>query len=55
MIEIKNLTKIFGNVEAVKNLSLKIDRGEIFGFIGPNGAGVLSAKHFACAVLGTGL
>ncbi len=39
MLEIKNLTKYYGNVLGVKDLSLKINKGEIFGFIGPNGAG----------------
>ncbi|MDD5712808.1 MAG: ABC transporter ATP-binding protein, partial [Smithellaceae bacterium] len=36
---LKNLTKSYGNVLAVKGINLNIDAGEIFGFIGPNGAG----------------
>ena len=39
MIEITGLTKSFGGFTAVKNLSLRIEGGEIFGFLGPNGAG----------------
>jgi len=39
MIEIRNLTKRYGDVTAVNDLSLQIPKGEIFGFIGPNGAG----------------
>lgn len=39
MLEIKNLTKYYGQVKGVENLSLTLDSGEIFGFIGPNGAG----------------
>ncbi len=39
MIEIKGLTKEFKNLTAVKNLTLTINKGDIFGFIGPNGAG----------------
>jgi ABC-2 type transport system ATP-binding protein len=39
MIEIKKLTKRFGNLTAVDNLDLRIEPGDIFGFIGPNGAG----------------
>jgi len=39
MIKITNLTKIFGKLTAVDNLSLEIEKGELFGFLGPNGAG----------------
>ena len=39
MIDIRNLTKRYGDVTAVNDLSLQIPKGEIFGFIGPNGAG----------------
>jgi len=38
-IEVTNLTKTFNGLKAVDNLSLKINKGEIFGFLGPNGAG----------------
>jgi ABC-2 type transport system ATP-binding protein len=38
-IEINSLSKEFGNVKAVDNISLQINKGEIFGFLGPNGAG----------------
>jgi len=39
MLRIKNLTKTYGNKKAVDELSLHIQRGEIYGFIGHNGAG----------------
>ncbi len=39
MIELKNLTKMYGDLVAVDNLNLTIPEGEVFGFIGPNGAG----------------
>lgn len=39
IIEVKNLTKKFGNLTAVKNISFNVAKGEIFGFLGPNGAG----------------
>jgi ABC-2 type transport system ATP-binding protein len=39
MIEIRNLTKKYGDFTAVNDLSLSVARGEIFGFLGPNGAG----------------
>ncbi|MBI1826703.1 MAG: ATP-binding cassette domain-containing protein [Planctomycetes bacterium] len=39
LVEIENVTKSFGKVTAVHNLSLKVPRGSIYGFIGPNGSG----------------
>ena len=39
MIEIKNLSKNYGDKQALKNLNLTIKSGEIFGFLGHNGAG----------------
>ncbi len=39
MLEIKDLTKRYHHVEALKSLSLEIEEGELFGFVGPNGAG----------------
>ena len=38
-IEISNLTRKYGNFTAVDNLTLSIDKGEIFGLLGPTGAG----------------
>jgi len=39
VIELKDLHKHYGSVRAVDGLSLKVNKGEIFGFLGPNGAG----------------
>jgi len=39
MIDISNLTKVFGATRAVDNLSLEVQEGEFFCFLGPNGAG----------------
>ncbi len=39
MIEVKNLTKKYGNTTAVSDLSFTITPGKIYGFLGPNGAG----------------
>ncbi|MDE6780021.1 MAG: ABC transporter ATP-binding protein [Ruminococcus sp.] len=39
MIEVKNLSKKYGDKQAVKNISFKVEQGEILGFLGPNGAG----------------
>lgn len=39
LIEARNLTKKFGPIEAVKNLSFSVEKGEVLGLLGPNGAG----------------
>lgn len=39
VIQLNGLTKFYGKTKAVDNLSLRINRGEIFGLLGPNGAG----------------
>ena len=39
MIEVANLTKCYGDIKAVDNISFTVETGEILGFLGPNGAG----------------
>ena len=39
MIQLRSVSKSYGNIEAVKNVSFNIEKGEIFGILGPNGAG----------------
>lgn len=39
MIEVKNLSKHYGDKKAVDDISFSVDKGEILGFLGPNGAG----------------
>ena len=39
MIEIKGVTKKFGEITAVKGISFAVKKGEVLGFLGPNGAG----------------
>ena len=38
-LEIKHLKKYYGNIKGVEDVSLKLNKGDIYGFIGPNGAG----------------
>ncbi|SHH47034.1 ABC-2 type transport system ATP-binding protein [Caloranaerobacter azorensis DSM 13643] len=42
ILEVKNLTKKYGDFTAVNNINFAIKKGEIFGFLGPNGAGKTS-------------
>ncbi len=51
MIEIKNFHKSYGDFVAVEDLSLSIDKGEMFGFIGPNGAGKSTTIRFLATLL----
>lgn len=39
LIEIKNMTKDYGNGRGVFDVSLSVEKGEVFGFVGTNGAG----------------
>ena len=39
MIEVRNLTKVFGSRKAVDNVTFSVEEGQIVGFLGPNGAG----------------
>ncbi len=51
-VEVENLVKRFGDFTAVDNISLRVGRGEIFGFLGPNGAGKSTAIRILCGLLG---
>ncbi len=44
-IEVEHLTKMFGTFRAVDDISFSVRRGEIFGFLGANGAGKTTAMH----------
>ena len=50
VIEIRNLTKKFGDFTAVDNISFDVRRGEIFGFLGANGAGKTTAMRILCGL-----
>jgi ABC-2 type transport system ATP-binding protein len=50
-IEVNNLTKKFGNFTAVDNISFNVKEGEIFGFLGANGAGKSTTIRMLCGIL----
>lgn len=51
VIEVRNLTKKFGDFTAVDNISFEVSKGEIFGFLGANGAGKTTAMRMLCGLL----
>ncbi len=50
-IEVKNLTKKFGKFISVDNISFKVKKGEIFGFLGANGAGKSTTIRMLCGII----
>ncbi len=50
VISVRNLTKRFGSFTAVNNISFDVYRGEIFGFLGANGAGKTTAMRMLCGL-----
>ncbi|MDR2084059.1 MAG: ABC transporter ATP-binding protein [Bacteroidales bacterium] len=50
-IQVKNLVKSFGDFTAVDNLTFDVKKGEIFGFLGANGAGKTTAMKILCGIL----
>lgn len=50
VIEVSNLTKKFGNFTAVDHITFDVDEGEVFGFLGANGAGKTTAMQMLCGI-----
>ena len=50
-IEVEGLSKIFGDRQVVKDFSLQVKRGEIYGFLGPNGSGKTTTIRMLCGLL----
>jgi ABC-2 type transport system ATP-binding protein len=51
MIEVKDLARHFGSIEAVKGVTFAVQEGEVFGFLGPNGAGKTTTINMLCTLL----
>lgn len=51
IIQVKGLKKYFGEVKAVKGIDFQVERGELFGFLGVNGAGKSTTINMLCTVL----
>src|SRR5215472_10170000 len=51
LIRIEHLSRSFGTVKALDNLSLEVPAGIVFGFLGPNGAGKTTTIHLLLGLL----
>ena len=50
-IQTSSLTKTFGNFTAIDDLTLNIQKGEIYGLLGPNGAGKTTTIRLLCGLI----
>ena len=50
-IEVSNISKRYGKVEALQNVSFSVTEGEVFGLIGPDGSGKTSMYRILCSLL----
>lgn len=50
-VQVENLSKSYGNIKAVDDISFSIQQGELFGLIGPDGAGKTSTMRILCGLL----
>lgn len=51
VIDVKGLTKIYGDKKVVDNFDLKVPRGAVYGFLGPNGSGKTTTIRMVCGLL----
>jgi ABC-2 type transport system ATP-binding protein len=51
IVDVRNLVKRYGEIEAVRGISFAIQQGEIFGLIGPNGAGKTTTLRILATLL----
>ncbi len=50
-IELENVTRSFGELKAVDSLSIRVEEGEVFGLVGPDGAGKTTTLRMICGLL----
>ncbi|MCX6802860.1 MAG: ABC transporter ATP-binding protein [Candidatus Diapherotrites archaeon] len=51
VVDVKNLSKDFGDVKAVRSISFRVEKGKVFGFLGTNGAGKTTTIKMLCCLL----
>ena len=51
VIDVHGITKIYSGKTVVNKLSLRVERGEIYGFLGPNGSGKTTFLRMLCGLL----
>ncbi|HEY3594081.1 MAG TPA: ABC transporter ATP-binding protein, partial [Polyangiaceae bacterium] len=51
IIETEHLSRTFGSLVAVRDVSMRVEKGEIFGVLGPNGAGKSTTIRMLCGIL----
>ena len=51
MIETRDLTKMYGDLYALNRLTLKLEKGDVYGFIGPNGSGKTTTMRILATLL----
>lgn len=52
VIELKSITKFYGDIQALNNMSLDVKQGEMFGLVGPDGAGKTTTIRILCGLIG---
>ena len=50
LLQVKNVSKVFGNLNALEDLSIDIEKGSIIGLVGSNGAGKTTLLRLLCGL-----